>query len=180
MISAYWMNTSWLNRQKSRANKASYRDYEHGQELPSEYFIRKPDLLQLVYDHTDSEMIFEIMSSAPEYWNRVIDTQRCLTLLEFQNAIKYHEDSLMNSTMSQESSLERRLNVLELSMSENRYWTFNRPDRRNSSQAQTNLVGYSPSLGLPKWPRDDSVVTKSGRMQACRLGHSLFMHVFTY
>ncbi len=31
VISAYWMSTSWLNRQKSRANKAAYRDEEHTQ-----------------------------------------------------------------------------------------------------------------------------------------------------
>ncbi len=103
------------------------------------------------------------MSSGPEYWNRVIDTQRCSSLLEFQNAIKCHEDSLMSSTMSQDSSMERRLKALELSISGNRNWTFNKSNRRNTSQAQTHLVGYSPSLEPPKWPRDDTVVTKSGR-----------------
>jgi hypothetical protein len=117
VISAYWINASCLNRQNSRANQAYYRDDKHSQESPAEYFIRKLDLLQLVYDDTDSEMIFEIMSSAPEYWNGVIDAQRRSSLLDFQNAIRYHEDSLMNSTLLQESSLERRLKILELSMS---------------------------------------------------------------
>ena len=38
------------------------------QELPSEYFIRKLELLQFIYNYTDNELINEIMEGAHLYW----------------------------------------------------------------------------------------------------------------
>ena len=56
-IADYWMNHSWLEDQKFRANNARYREAGHTRETPSEYVIRKMDLIRLVYDYTDSKII---------------------------------------------------------------------------------------------------------------------------
>ncbi|KLO04911.1 hypothetical protein SCHPADRAFT_805977, partial [Schizopora paradoxa] len=93
-ICGYWMNPAWYNRQKARANNASYREAGHQHEEPTDYVIRKLQLLQLVFDYEDEELITEIMREAPRSWNKIIDTQRCVDLIDFQNAIKYHEEDL--------------------------------------------------------------------------------------
>lgn len=66
------MNCAFLDKQKARANRASYRDTGNGRETPSEYVIRKLELLQFVYNYTDRELINEIMEGAPSYWSPII------------------------------------------------------------------------------------------------------------
>ncbi|KAJ6523737.1 hypothetical protein B0H19DRAFT_1276827 [Mycena capillaripes] len=55
---------------------ASYREAGHGRERPTQYFIRKTDLLNTVYTLSDSEIILH-------------------DVVEFQSAIRFHEESLM-------------------------------------------------------------------------------------
>jgi hypothetical protein len=61
----YFMNRNWLDRQRSRANQASYREAGHGREKPTQYFIRKTELLNTVYTLSDSEIILHVMDGAP-------------------------------------------------------------------------------------------------------------------
>src|ERR1700691_3100727 len=61
-ISEYWMNHHWL---KLRANRARYRESGHQRESPSNYIIRKMELLSPVYSYIDSETIQAIMQEVP-------------------------------------------------------------------------------------------------------------------
>ena len=56
-IADYWMNHSWLEDQKFRANNVQYRDAGHSHKTQGEYVIRKMGLIRLVYDYMDSEII---------------------------------------------------------------------------------------------------------------------------
>jgi hypothetical protein len=94
-IADYWMNHSWLEDQKFRANTAQYWETEHARETPSEYVIRKMDLLWLVYDYTDSEIIRLIMKEAPDAWFSILQAQFYKTLVQFQNTVKYHKSTLL-------------------------------------------------------------------------------------
>lgn len=96
-IGEYYMNRTFLDKQKAQANKASYCDIGNQKELPSEYVICKLELLQFVYNYTDSEMINEIMEGAPSYWTPVVTPHLYQTLEQFQLAVKFHEDSLMRA-----------------------------------------------------------------------------------
>jgi len=49
----------------------------------------------------------QAMNSAPSYWHVVIDAQRCNTIMEFQSAIKYHEESLTHAHFTSGDSLEQ-------------------------------------------------------------------------
>jgi len=97
VICSYFMNRAWLDRQKSRANKAHYREPTHSSESPTAYYIRKSELLLLVYQMNDSESMMEIMNGAPTFWRTIIDPHRCRNLVEFASAIKYYEESLENT-----------------------------------------------------------------------------------
>ena len=44
-IANYWMNHSWLEDQKFRANNARYRETGHTRETPSTYIIQKMDFI---------------------------------------------------------------------------------------------------------------------------------------
>ena len=48
----------------------------------------------LVYYYTDTETIQAIMMEVPGTWASIINPQYQKMLREFQNAIKYHEESL--------------------------------------------------------------------------------------
>ncbi|KAF8586347.1 hypothetical protein K439DRAFT_1237944, partial [Ramaria rubella] len=96
----------------------------------------------LVSKLSDSELIMEIMNGAPAFWHAVIDAQRCDTVVEFQAAIKYHEESLSNAPFTASDSMER-------------------PDFRNKpyQEAFSHLVGWSSKLEPPKHLKDDSNVS---------------------
>ncbi|KZP33335.1 hypothetical protein FIBSPDRAFT_714700, partial [Athelia psychrophila] len=94
----YWMNSQWLERQKLRVNLARFRESAHARELPSAYVVRKLDLLRIVYDWSDTETIRQIMSEAPSSWSPILQPQFCNTIVEFQNAVKYHEENLVHAS----------------------------------------------------------------------------------
>ncbi|TDL17785.1 hypothetical protein BD410DRAFT_707693, partial [Rickenella mellea] len=95
-VMGYFMNAHWLSKQKMKAIRAHYRDKDNANETPSQYFIRKFELITLVYALEDSEIIMEIMQGAPTHWLTILTTQSYDTLEQFQRAIKYHEDALMS------------------------------------------------------------------------------------
>ena len=118
---------------------------------------------------SDSEIIMEVMNSAPAFWSTIIDPHRCRDLIEFSAAIKYHEVSLEHSPFSSgDSSLDRRVRQLEQLAKDSRGSAQSRSNttskfssfRNNFRSARTNLVGWSPSIGKPPFPKDDSVVSK--------------------
>ena len=140
------MNHHWLEKQKLRANRARYRESGHQRECPSDYIIRKMELLSLVYSYTDSETIQAIMQEVPDSWASVINPQYQKTIREFQNAVKYHEESLekLEPAVSQPQRLPNR------EYSNSRF-----PYRK----AHVNLVGWSKNVGTPQFPKDDKNVS---------------------
>ena len=116
LIGGYYMNRAWLDRQKSRAYQASFRQFGYSDETPSEYFVRKAELLRMLDPISDSQLIMEVMNGAPDYWHAIIDDQRCATAVEFQAAIKFHETSLSNSPFQGGTDVERCIRNLEASL----------------------------------------------------------------
>jgi hypothetical protein len=51
------MNHHWLEKEKVRVNKERYREPGQHRESPSDYIIRKMELISLVYSYTDTEMV---------------------------------------------------------------------------------------------------------------------------
>ena len=56
------------------------------------------DLISLVYDYMDSEIIRLIVKEAPDSWSSLLQAQFCKMVVQFQNAIKYHESTLLAMT----------------------------------------------------------------------------------
>ena len=155
-ICVYYMNRAWMDRQKTRATRAYYREPGHFSETPSEYYVRKAELLLLVYGLSDSELILEVMNGAPAFWHTVIDAHRCASAVEFQTAIKYHEESLLRSPFSSEDGMERRIKNLENALQSKNRFDSSKPYR----DARAHLVGWSSKQSPPKFPRDDSNVSE--------------------
>ena len=157
-IGEYYMNRAFLDKQKARANHASYHDAGNGRETLSEYVIRKIELLQFVYNYTDRELINEIMEGIPSYWTPIITPHLFQNLEQFQLSVKFHEDSL-----------------LKLTGGENSYSSANRQSNQNYSKENSNrspynpfrnvrahLVGWSKSTLNPQFPKDDSNISTHG------------------
>ena len=52
------------------------------------------ELLTLVYSYMDTETIQAIMMEVPGMWASIINPQYQKTLREFQNTVRYHDESL--------------------------------------------------------------------------------------
>ena len=91
----YWMNHSWLEEQKFQANNARYGEAGHTCETPSEYVIRKMDLICLIYNYTDSKIVWLIIKEAPDALSSLLQPNLCKLVVQFQNAGKYHESTLL-------------------------------------------------------------------------------------
>jgi hypothetical protein len=65
-------------------------------ETPTEYVIRKLELLAYVYNYTPSQTMSEILFKAPCMWSTVVNPRNYRDLASFQTAIKYHEDLLID------------------------------------------------------------------------------------
>ena len=104
-VRGHYMNRHWLDRQKAKANKAKYREAGHSRESPSEYYIRKLELLEFVYDYSDAELITEIMSRAPVIWNTILNPHQFQRVTDLQNTIKYYEETLSQLSDPKEQTL---------------------------------------------------------------------------
>jgi len=69
IISEYWMNHHWLEKQKL-------------------------ELIGLVCNYTNSETIQAIMEEVPDLWASILNPQYLKSIMKFQNAVKYHEETL--------------------------------------------------------------------------------------
>ena len=149
------MNRTFLDKQKARANRASYHDIGNGQELPSEYVIHKMELLQFVYNYTDSELINEIMEGAPSYWTPIVTPHLYQSLEQFQLVVKFHKDSLVRVGNDATSPIK------------NPYYSKEVPSKGSfnpfrTQQANMNLVGWTTAGSKPQFPKDDSNVSPRG------------------
>ena len=136
------MNHHWVEKQKLRAKRARFREAGHQQESPSEYVIRKMELLTLVYSYTDTETIQAIMMEVTGTWASIINPQYQKMLREFQNTVKYHEESLekLEAPVLQPSHLPNQ-----------EYTSACFPYHR----ANVNLVRWSKNIGTPSFPKND-------------------------
>jgi hypothetical protein len=140
------MNHHWLEKQKIGANKARFREAGHQHKSPSEYVIRKLELIGLVYNYTNSETIQAIMEEVPDSWASILNPQYLKSIIKFQNVVKYHEETLVKletPTPQQPQHLPNRdfLN-----------------NRFPYQKANVNLVRWSKNIGTPQFPKDDKNV----------------------
>lgn len=150
-IAGYYMTRTFMEKQKIRANKTTYRESGHTKETPSEYYIRKLDLIQLVYDYSDSEIITEIMNGAPSSWTSILTPHLYDELTEFQRIIRFHEDTLITLDSPRNFNPYYR---------EGNYRNQGGGGTNPFRNARTNLVGASNTLPPPQYPKDDSNVSK--------------------
>jgi hypothetical protein len=163
-IRTYWMNQSWIERTQRKALRARYRDSGHTTESPTEYYIRKFELLSLVYNFTISQYMSEILQKAPRLWSTILNPRNFSTMAEFQTAIKYHEDLLIEfgekydkvGRFSDRSSTKTHSYRVE-SKSQNKNSFRRSKDKPKASR--TYAVG-APNIPKPAHPRDDSNVSK--------------------
>ncbi|EDR12182.1 uncharacterized protein LACBIDRAFT_323267 [Laccaria bicolor S238N-H82] len=157
-IGEYYMNRAFLDKQKARANRASYQDAGNGRETPSEYVIRKLELLQFVYNYTDRELINEIMEGAPSFWRSIITPHLFQDLEQLRLSVKFHEDSLLNMGGGENSYQNANRQGSQGQAKENTQRSPYNPFRN----VRVNLVGWTKATSNPQFPKDDSNVSPHG------------------
>ncbi|KDN39302.1 hypothetical protein RSAG8_08937, partial [Rhizoctonia solani AG-8 WAC10335] len=99
---------------KADALHVQFRDNSHPQESPEDYVIRKMEALTISSDWTDSELIAEIMNSAPDHWSLYIDISAVNTWDEFLDKIAWHEETLLQSNEYASSDLQQQLDEMKV------------------------------------------------------------------
>ena len=155
------MNHSWLEEQKFQANNAHYQEAGHTCETPSKFVIRKINLIRLAYNYTDSEIFWLIIKKAPDSWSSLLKPNLCKSVMQFQNAVKYHESTLLAMHQPQLNVVTQFPNQAFQSQ------------RFRPGKAHMNMVGWTPSLEPPKFPKGDKNVSsrktpKSVNARPCR------------
>lgn len=180
VIGSYYMNRSWLDKQKMRARAAHYREVGHTMEKPSGYYIRKSQLMSLVFNMSDSEIIMEVMNSAPSGWTSILTTHLYETVVEFQAALKFHEDILI-SIGNEEKRRQFVPTFMRNSQPQKSGFRSQNPSPSSQPRAKAYQVGWNRQLEPPKFPKDDATRTKRNKTpgeagaRACRHCGSL-MH----
>jgi len=106
----------------------------------------------------------EIMNGAPREWLPFINTSRMQTIQDLLEALKYHEETLIQIASK---DIERRLKALEFSSNR----TFNRKVKVNTVETNfvkrkpfrkinKKLVGAHKSFAKPQLPKRDDIVSK--------------------
>ena len=96
----------------------------------------------------DSEIIMEVMDTAPASWSTILTTQSYKHVVEFQSAIRYHEDSLLR--LGGTGNPDRIDHWKEASPHQQQ-------SRLESPRARVHLVGGE--LPSPRFPKDDSIIS---------------------
>lgn len=171
-ITGYYMNRRWLDKQKTRALRAYYREPPHSKETPSEYYIRKRELLDTVLTLDDSELITEIMEGAPANWNTILTTQLYDTAMEFQTGLRFYEETLMRLDESQRTHRYDNPYRDSRPYAKSEKRSEDMESARNSTKdtgsrtykpwyaSRTNAVGAFSTMETPKFPKDDTTLTK--------------------
>ncbi|KZT20046.1 hypothetical protein NEOLEDRAFT_1028540, partial [Neolentinus lepideus HHB14362 ss-1] len=127
-------------------------------ETPSKYFICKRGLLELVYNFTDSQMIMEVMDGAPPVWRNVLTTHLYDNIVEFQAALKYHEDTLMKmDSLTRPSFTPEYRDNRPKCDPKSRFKSFARQVDTSSGQRK---IGWSSNMPAPLFPKDDTTISK--------------------
>ncbi|KAG8729968.1 hypothetical protein FRC11_007637 [Ceratobasidium sp. 423] len=111
------MPLTFMERNKSDALYTKFRDRYHPQESPEDYVIRKMEALTTLSDWTDSELITEIMNSAPDHWALYIDTLVVNTWDDFLDKVAWHEDKLLQYNGNASSEIQQQLDELKTMLS---------------------------------------------------------------
>ncbi|QRW24284.1 hypothetical protein RhiXN_10608 [Rhizoctonia solani] len=112
-ITIHFMNRLLIDRNKAKALQAGFRDRDNPYETPVDYIVRKAEMLTLFSDWTESELITEIMNSAPEHWSLYIDTSVGTTWDDFLDKIAWHEDRLLRHDNNISQDIQKQLDKMK-------------------------------------------------------------------
>ncbi|KAF9012978.1 hypothetical protein BDZ89DRAFT_963295, partial [Hymenopellis radicata] len=152
------MNRKWWERQKKRARNSTYRENSHRSETPSQYFIRKLDLLNVAFELDNLEIISEIMNGVPDSWETILNTEMYQNPYELQSSIRYHEETLLGLATPRRFTSYNASAELEEGETEDEY----SPVGTSTPSARVHLVGASSKFPEPQFPKDDSNITQKG------------------
>ena len=95
-------------------------------------------LICLVYNYTDSEIVWLIIKEAPDSWSSLLQSNLCKLVMQFQNAVKYHEATLLAMHQPQPNKVTQFHNRAFQSQ------------RFCPRKAQANMVGLGFRTGNPR------------------------------
>jgi hypothetical protein len=91
------------------------------------------------------------MEEVPDSWSSILNIQYYKTIVEFQNAVKFHEETLIKMGPTVAPSVSQTQHLPNQAYTGSRF-----PYKK----VNVNLVGWSSTLSKPQFPKDDKNVSK--------------------
>ena len=88
-----------------------------------------------------------IIKEAPDSWSFLLQPNLCKSVVQFQNTVKYHESTLLAMSQPPPNVVTQFPNKAFQSQ------------RFCSRKAHINMVGWTPSLKPPKFPKDNKNIS---------------------
>ncbi|KAF8747302.1 hypothetical protein RHS01_11331 [Rhizoctonia solani] len=140
-ITIHFMNRTFLNRSKNEAMRIRFRDKDHSEETQKTM--------------SSGRWKLSLLSS----WTTHIDTSRIVTWEDFLDKIAWHEEDLLGKDSSHNSDIQRQLHQMQSTLKRLEGNRHSRPSAR-SHLAGSKPVGWHQNNPPPKYPKDDSTVSK--------------------
>jgi hypothetical protein len=160
-MARYFWNPHWLNKLRSKAHQAKYREpgKDTESETPSQYIMRKKDLLDAAYSFTDPEAIEEVLRGAPQQWKTLLSTATLVTWMDFMFKVKEIEELLQDFKHSKSDSYKSS----DFNKAFETWRHERREKKKEKKKARVHAVN-TPSSGkkphVPNYPPDDKNVSK--------------------
>lgn len=149
-IGNHFCTLNWYNNLEAEALEARYQQPGYSAERPTDYFIRKLELLQTVHNWTERQLVNEILDNAPAYWRTVIQTTNIITLQALSDALEQHEKDLLKNPEDELSAIRYCLRDLEKGQIRKRTYQAQVEETPNQSDleeepAETHFVAKKPT-----------------------------------
>jgi hypothetical protein len=176
-ILIHFMSRAVLEKAKAVALAMHYRDKGHEDETPEDYVIRKEEALTGTCNWTDSELVFEIMNSAPKSWRTLIDTYTTTTYHDLLDQVSWFQADLMAVDCTSNPNVQRQLDKMMTSIHklENKNHS---SSKVRSHKVDSKPIGWHKYLSKPKFKRQDNNTSKKKTpkdvgARGCKYGGSL-------
>ncbi|KZS89706.1 hypothetical protein SISNIDRAFT_400396, partial [Sistotremastrum niveocremeum HHB9708] len=96
-VSDYYINRQWHHEQTFKADAMCFRQPGHSTETPLQYYERKTEIYRLIGDQSETQLIYKVMKTAPDYWETHLQSHRINNLVDFQKMLSIQKEALIKN-----------------------------------------------------------------------------------
>ncbi|KZT31936.1 hypothetical protein SISSUDRAFT_1097785 [Sistotremastrum suecicum HHB10207 ss-3] len=96
-VVSYYITRQWHHEQTFKADSMWFRQPGHSLETPAQYYERKTEIYRLLGMDLDTQIIYRVMKTAPDWWETHLQTHRINNLVDFQRMLSIQKEALIKN-----------------------------------------------------------------------------------